>query len=60
MSSYGNHCWTPERDLIAQRLVQAAIDIDDDAFEHIIEAVHPCDMVAVTALLAEQLAGQLR
>jgi hypothetical protein len=60
MSSYGNHCWTPERDLIAQRLVLAAMDCDDVEFEHIIYQVKSTgDFVALTALLAEQLSEQL-
>jgi hypothetical protein len=60
MSSYGNHCWTAERDLIAQRLVLAAMDCDDVEFEHIIYQITSTgDFVALTALLAEQLAGEL-
>lgn len=60
MSSYGNHVHTPERELITRRLVLAAMNINDDKFEELINQVETCDdMTAVAALLAEQLAEQL-
>ncbi len=60
MSSYGNHCHTPERELITRRLVLAAMNTNDDEFEETINQVETCDdMIAVAALLAEQLAEQL-
>ncbi len=60
MSSYGNRCWTPERELITRRLVLAAMNTDDDGFKEIINHVETCeDVGAVAALLAEQLAEQL-
>ena len=60
MSSYGNRCYTPERELITRRLVLAAMNLDDFKFEMIIDEVLRSDgVVAVAALLAEQLAQQL-
>lgn len=60
MSSYGNHCYTPERELITHRLVLAAMNFYDDEFAEIMGQVKTCDdMAAVAALLAEQLAERL-
>ncbi len=82
MSSYGNHVWTPERESVANKLVQLAMDCDDDGFAETLHGIagigvgwpfgdqaapmHTADpvkavsdLLAVTALLAEQLAAQL-
>jgi hypothetical protein len=60
MSSYGNRCHTPERELIALRLMLAAMHTDDDEFAEIMDHIETCDdMAAVAALLAEQLAEHL-
>lgn len=82
MSSYGNHCWTPERESVAHKLVQLAMDCDDDGFAETLHGIagigagwpfgdqaapmHTADpakaisdLLAVTALLAEQLAERL-
>jgi hypothetical protein len=60
MSSYGNHCHTPERELITHRLVLAAMNTNDDEFKEIMYRVESCeDITAIAALLAEQLSDQL-
>jgi hypothetical protein len=60
MSSYGNHVWTPNREAIAERLVTAAIDLDDDAFRETIDGIETCTEIrAVAALAIENLAGKL-
>jgi hypothetical protein len=62
MSSVANHVYTPERDLIAQRLVLAAMTDEDNVerVDDIVNQAESCvDMTAVALLLAEQLAGQL-
>jgi len=56
MSSYGNHVWTQARQDIADKLVAAAADCDDDGFAEIMHTSDIADLIAVTALLAEQLA----
>jgi hypothetical protein len=58
MSSYGNHVWTQDRESAAHKLVQAAMDCDDDGFAEILHGIanNGDDLLAVTALLAEQLA----
>jgi hypothetical protein len=39
MSSYGNHVWTPQLDLIVQRLVLAAMNGYDDEFAEILHSI---------------------
>jgi hypothetical protein len=39
MSSYGNHVWTQDRESAARKLVQAAMDCDDDGFAEILHGI---------------------
>jgi hypothetical protein len=39
MSSYGNHVWTQEREDAARKLVDAAMDCDDDGFAEILHGI---------------------
>jgi hypothetical protein len=39
MSSYGNHVWTQEREDAARKLVDAAMDCDDDGFAEILHGM---------------------
>ncbi|MGO9352179.1 MAG: hypothetical protein ACLP3C_15645 [Mycobacterium sp.] len=39
MSSYGNHVWTQDRHSAARKLVEAAMDCDDDGFAETLHSI---------------------
>lgn len=60
MSSYGNRCWTKERALIAERLIQATQELDDVTFQETIDGIRSLgEMKAVAALAIEMLVMRL-
>lgn len=56
MSSYGNTCWTKDREQLAERLIQASRDCDDDTFYDTMDGITSIHtMKAVAALAIENL-----